>query len=123
MAPKKIQTGCSDEYPLVITRGITLSKNFTYKDDLGAPINLTGKTVQVKFKSVFTTNPLILTSVATTLGSNVSIPTPTNGTFFFTLTDEETATALLKSGRWWAELHDAGNVSLLLRGDVRVEDV
>lgn len=110
------------QYPITLYRGITYSRSFTYEDENEAPINLTGKIVVVKFKSVFT-NLLTLDSseAPTTLGSSVVITDAPAGKFTFTLTDEETLTAK-DNGRWWMELRSGGAADLLWRDEVIVLD-
>jgi len=119
--PQRVSSNTT--YTLPLYRGITYSKTFTYQDSAGVGINLTGKEIQVKVKDVF---PALLSIGSdlptTTLGSSVTITDAVNGKFNVHISDEETETAELGSGRWWIELHDAGDVLLLWRDAVDVND-
>lgn len=112
---------CQTGFPITIYKGISLSLPFTYKNSDGTPIDLTGKTVVFKLK--FGDTVTSYTTVANAQGSVVTITDPPDGEFHILITDEETASMELGSGRWWLELHDSGNVTLLWRDDVTVEDV
>jgi hypothetical protein len=112
---------CISTYPITIYRGISLSIPFTYKQSDGTPIDLTGKEIvfKLRFDEVVTT----YNSAPNSYGSAVTITDDVNGEFTVLVTDEETAVMEINSGRWWLELHDAGNVDLLFKDDVVVEDV
>ncbi len=120
---KKIES-CNAGYILEILRGISLSEPFTYKNPDGSAIDLTGKTVVFKLK--FGTTIHTYTSTANAYGSSVTITDAINGKFLVLVTDEETLTFALTDGtpgKWWLELHESGNIDLLWRDDVTVEDV
>jgi hypothetical protein len=112
---------CTTGYIITIIRGISLSLPFTYKAPDGTPIDLTGKEVVFKLKldGVIHT----YTSTPNTYGSVVTITDAVNGEFLVLVTDEETTTFDLITGRWWLELHESGNITLLFRDDVIIEDV
>ena len=123
MAPKKLNQQCATEYTLNIFRGITCRLTFTYTDPDDQPIDLTGKEIKVKIKTVFG-ELLTLTDVANSYGSSVVINAPpTDGSFTLTITDEQTTVAELTQGRWWVELHDSGAVDLLVRGPAIARDI
>lgn len=121
MAPRLVS---DTTFTLQLYRGITYSTTFTYTDPNDVPINLTGKSIVIGLKDIFD-NTLLLGSAlpASALGSTVTITDAVNGKFRLYITDEETETADLGSGRWWIEEHDGGDVNLLLRDDVQVDDI
>lgn len=125
--PKKFTEDGVAGYPLRILRGITYSRVFKFENSDGTPVNLTGMEVVVHLRDVFSTLFVLGSNDApTALGSEVAITDAVNGEFRFKLTDEETLTAVLTSsneGKWWIELHDTGDVDLLLLDCATVEDI
>lgn len=130
---KRLSPACetpdTPEYDIEMRRGITMSIPITYKQPNGAPVDLTGKSIVAKFKNVFSTLLSIDSDDApTALGSSVTITDALAGKALIKVSDEETLTAILtedatEQARWWAELHDAGDVQLLVIGDVTVTEV
>jgi hypothetical protein len=113
---------CNTGFPIIIYRGISLSLAFTYKDDDDNPIDLTGK--EIVFKLKFDNTILTYNSTPNSFGSVVTITDDINGEFHVLVTDEETTDMDLQTeGRWWLELHDGGNVDLLYKDNVTVQDV
>lgn len=126
--PKKLSDDQVTSYPLELYRGMTYSRTFQYSNSDGTPIDLTGKSIVVHIRNVFPTL-LVLDSDAapTALGSEVVMVDAVDGRFRLKLTDEETLTAELTTSsseaRWWIELHDGGDVILLWKDCVTVEDI
>lgn len=121
MAARRVS---NSTYTLQIYKGITYSRTFQYKDADDVPIDLTNKSIVIQLKDIFTSVLQLGSSLpASALGSSVTITDAANGKFRLLITDEETAAAELGTGRWWIELHDAGDVTLLWRDDIKVEDV
>jgi hypothetical protein len=115
-------------YPLRIRRGITWSRVLQYSNKDGTPIDLTGMEVVVHLRDVFPTLTVLGSNdPPTTLGSEVVITDAANGKFRVKFTDEETLTGVLTTSssedRWWIELHDSGDVDLLLLDCATVEDI
>jgi hypothetical protein len=115
-------------YPLRIRRGITWSRVLQYSNKDGTPIDLTGMEVVVHLRDVFPTLTVLGSNdPPTPLGSEVVITDAANGKFRVKFTDEETLTGVLTTSssedRWWIELHDSGDVDLLLLDCATVEDI
>lgn len=126
--PKRLTEDSVANYPLRILRGITYSRVFQFANNDGSPVDLTGMEIVIHLRDVFPTLVVMSSNDAPTpLGSEVVITDAVNGKFRFKLTDEETLTAVLTTSsteaRWWIELHDTGDVDLLLLDCATVEDI
>jgi hypothetical protein len=107
----------SGQLNLVIEQGATFDTTVTWTAD-GTPVDLTGYTARMKVAEDYDSTPaLSLTSspaAGLTLGG-------TAGTIRIVITDEQTATLAIESGKYDLELEAAdGTVRRLLRGNVSV---
>lgn len=120
-----IDSDCVETFPITIYRGITFTLPWTYFQPNGVTgVDLTGQ--EIVFKLKFGTTILTYTSTPNVDGSFTEITDASDGEFRILISDEETATFDLTDGvpgRWWIELHNAGNVDLLWADDVYVIDV
>ena len=121
----KIINSCTTSYKITLFQGVTYARSLQYLNSDGTPVNLTGKIVKFKVKDIFTSLlTLSSDSAPNTYLSQVAITNAAQGQFQIKLTDEQTATAEIGAeGRWWIELHDAGDVNILWRDDIEVIDV
>lgn len=121
MAAKQITSTQDSHYTILIYKGVTYSREFQYLSSDGTPIDLTGKSVSIKFKNVFASQlELFSDTLPSTLGSTILITDAALGKFRLQLTDDETATAKCGSGSWWIELYSGSNVDLIWLDSVSV---
>lgn len=118
MAPRRITDNFQNNYTIVLYKGVTYNKSFTYTDSSDVPIDLTGKSVSIHFKNVFD-DDLELNSddAPTALGSFITITDEVGGAFTLQLSKEETATATKGPGTWWLELHTGNMIEMLWTPD------
>lgn len=114
-------------YTFEIYRGITYTRSFTYKNPSGEAINLTGKSIVIKFKDFLNTT-LVLASDDVDAGqSRVEITDAVNGKFKLVISESDTQSAKLTTssnqGSWWIELHDGDDIFLIWKDKVKVTDV
>lgn len=101
-------------YDITIEQGATYAQTFTWTDDAGDPVNLTGYTARMKIKTAkgATANIASLTDAAgITLGGAA-------GTIAVTLTATVTAAYTFKRAVYDLELVNGDTVTRLLEGDV-----
>lgn len=124
MAPRKLTEKVQKNYTIRLYKGITYNKSFVYKDSSGTPINLTGKSVSIKFKDIFPTQlELFSDGAPSDLGSTITITDATEGAFTIQITLAETLTGDTGQGRWWIELHDGTESFLIWLDDVTLEEI
>jgi hypothetical protein len=121
--PQRCEPAVSN-FTLEIYRGASCSEGFQYLNPDGTPVDISGKVVAFGLKNIFdSTFKLTSGDAPTTLGSSIEITDAVNGEFRFLITDEETETANLGTGRWWVEVRDGGDVKLLWRDTAVVYDI
>lgn len=114
MAARQIICTNDTHYTILIYKGVTYSRTFEYTNSDGTPINLTGKSLSIKFKDTFPAQLELFTNGSpSTLGSTFLVTDAVNGKFRLQLTDDETAVAKVGQGKWWIELYSGSDVDLL----------
>lgn len=102
-------------------RGASCSEGFQYKNPDGTPVDLTGIEVIFGITDVLgDTFKLTSGDAPTALGSFVEKTDEVDGRFRFFISDDETLTADLGTGRWWIQL-DTGK--MLWRDNIVVQDI
>lgn len=100
-------------YPLNIIVGDTKTINLTLKDASGSPINITGRTYAAQLRAtVESTSPLVSFSCA--------IASAVAGTVTCTLSATNSATLSAGDAVWSLRETNAGVVTTLLEGPVRI---
>ncbi len=102
MAARQLNEQILSNFTIQLYRGIPYTQLFTWTNDDGSPIVLTGKVIEFIFKDVFPTQiELSSDGAPTTLGSKVEIIDDEEGEFKLTISESETLTAYTGGGKWW----------------------
>jgi hypothetical protein len=101
-------------YNMIIEQGATHTRSFTYTDDAGTAVNLSGYSARMMARAAYQSSATLFS--VSTATSGLTIPTPANGTIVLTLTDAQTA-ALPCDGVYDLEIvSPSGVVTRLLQG-------
>lgn len=101
------------KYNILIQQGSTFYKQIVLRDSASVPVDLTGSTIVGQVRETVDS--------ATAINFNVSIPTPTNGTFILTIADTITAGITYSRGVYDIEIHYPDTtVERILEGSVVV---
>lgn len=102
-------------YNFTIEQGATFTKAFTWKDDDGNPVNLTGYTARMQCRASIGSTATIFSY--TTPSANLSIPTPANGTIALVISATDTSNFPV-GGVYDLELVSGATVTRLLQGTI-----
>lgn len=102
-------------YNFTIEQGATFTKAFTWTDDDGNAVDLTGYTARMQCRASVGSTSTIFSY--TTPSVNLSIPTPTNGTVVMSISATDTANFPV-GGFYDLELVNGAVVTRLLQGTI-----
>lgn len=111
-------SACETGFIITITKGYTFNLPWEYQNPDGTGIDLTGKSIV--FKLIFDDVTYTYTDVANVYGSLTTVTDEPNGLFTIKITDEETATFEIATGKWALVLRDGGDDFLLYTDIVEV---
>lgn len=106
----------ADRYDFTLDQGSDWYLNITYKDSLGAPINLTGYTAAMQFRET----PSSATAVLTLTSSSGIAITPSTGTLDIHATAIQTAALAAGKYVFDLELNNGGIVTRIVQGSCTV---
>jgi hypothetical protein len=105
------------DYDLLIEQGATFELSIVWKDDEGAPIDITGYSARMQIRQNYDTDPVI--SLTSASGGGIVLG-GTAGSIDITIGANSTDDIEIRRGRYDLELELAGVVTRLIQGSVDI---
>lgn len=105
---------------ITIEQGATFNRDFTYTDQYGTPINITGATIRMNIKENFEDSTAIL-SATTGSDGRISLTNATKGKFNLKISAADTADLSFDQAYYQIEIEFTdGQVDRILEGRTRL---